>query len=73
MALEERFKMLHAENQGQCYSAARKASEAITSLYGLAAELHNSVSDSLWVYSHLFSVHDYSVLEADQSQDGKYL
>ena len=37
------------------------ASEAISSLYGSAAELHNSVSDSLWVYSRLFSVHDYSI------------
>ena len=25
-ALEERFKVLHSENQGQCYLAARKAS-----------------------------------------------
>ena len=52
---------MHAENQGWCYSAARKASEAITYLYGSAAELHNSVSDSLQVYSRLFSLHDYSV------------
>ena len=60
-ALEERFEKLHAENQGQCNSAAKKASKAISSLYGLAAELHNSVSNSLRVYSRLFSVHDYSV------------
>ena len=53
-ALEERFEKLHAENQGRCNLAARKSSEAISSLYGSAAELHNSVSDSLRVYSFLF-------------------
>ena len=40
-ALEERFEKLHTENQGLCNLAAKKASEAISSLYGLAAELHN--------------------------------
>ena len=30
-ALEERFKVLHAENQGRCHSAAKKASTAIHS------------------------------------------
>ena len=60
-ALEERFEKLHAENQGRCNSAAKKASEAISSLYGSAAELHNSVNDSLRVYFRLFSVHDYSI------------
>ena len=60
-ALEIRFKALHAENQGRCHSAAKKASLAILSLYGSAAELHNSVSDSLRIYSRLFSVHDHSI------------
>ena len=50
-ALEIRFKALHAENQGRCHSAAEKASLAILSFYGSAAELHNSVSDSLRIYS----------------------
>ena len=60
-ALEVRFKVLHAENQGCCHLAAKKASQAISSLYGSAAELHNSVSNSLQIYSNLFSVHDHSI------------
>ena len=60
-ALEVRFKALHSENQGRCHSAAKKASQAISSLYGSAAELHNSISDSLQIYSRLFSVHDHSI------------
>ena len=59
--LEERFAALHNEDQGRFDSAARKSAETISSLYGSAAELHNSVSDSLQVYSKLYSVHDYSI------------
>ena len=60
-ALESRFKALHAENQGRCHAAAKKASTAIHTLYGSAAELHNSISDSLRTYTRLFSVHDLSI------------
>merc|ERR1712105_206491 len=60
-ALESQFKALHAENQGRCHTAAKKASTAFHTLYGSAAELHNSVSNSLWTYTRLFSVHDLSI------------